>query len=184
MQIKSGKSYFKETTTDGWVFRFPAKKARLWLGHALPVLIVLVDVDCKTGYWQQISSEYVTSTGKGFKVVVPRAQSLDRADAAWTHIASGIERCALDRFELAITQLPPSVRKILEEPAGAAHADAAVLALHLAEGRNNPRGTVRSLVATQPAWITRRAGAWAAIASYAAEHDELELSSKCFELLM
>src|SRR4051812_28662970 len=44
LQIKSGPTYFRRSTADGWVFEFNAKKAKLWLGHALPVLVVLVDV--------------------------------------------------------------------------------------------------------------------------------------------
>ncbi|GLI02931.1 DUF4365 domain-containing protein [Phytohabitans aurantiacus] len=181
IQIKSGRSYFSEPTDDGWLFRFDAKKAKLWLGHALPVLVVLVDVDGGVVYWQQISARTVVSTGKGFKVVVPRGQTVDEADPEWTHIASGLESRAVDRFDFAVTVLPPSVRQTLDRP-DAERLDAAILALHLAEGRSNPRGTTESLLATSPGWIERGASwAWRAVASYAAEHDLTDLSAVAFE---
>jgi hypothetical protein len=91
IQIKSGSSYFREQTDNGWAFRFDTKKAALWLGHALPVLVVLVDVDGGIAYWQRISNDTVISTGKGLKVEVPRSQTLATADVEWTHIASGLE---------------------------------------------------------------------------------------------
>ncbi len=184
IQIKTGESYFDEPTEDGWVFRFGAKKAKLWLGHALPVLVVLVDLDVDGGvaYWQHISSRTVVSTGKDFKVEVPRSQVLSEADAEWTHIASGLESQAVDRYDFAITQLPPSVRQALENRPATERSDAAVLALHLAEGRSNPRGTTLALLATSPGWIERDASqAWQAIASCAAEHDLLDLSAEAFE---
>ena len=181
LQIKSGPSYFK-ATEDGWVFRFDAKKAALWLGHALPVLVVLVDVEGCVAYWQRISNETVTSTGKGFKVEVPRSQTLATADTEWTHIASGLESRAISRYDFAISQLPPSAREIIESSEPVEHGDAAVLALHLAEGRSNPRGTVEALLAMSPGWITRHGPkAWKAIAVYAAEHDHLDLSAEAFE---
>ncbi|MGX1612373.1 DUF4365 domain-containing protein [Micromonospora chalcea] len=181
IQIKSGRSYFTEPTDDGWVFRFDAKKTKLWLGHALPVLVVLVDVEGKVAYWQHISTRTVISTGKGFKVVVPRAQTMGEADHEWTYIASGLESRAVDRYDFAITVLPPSVRQKLDRPP-AERLDAAILALHLAEGRRNPRGTTESLLATSPGWIERGASwAWHAVASYAAEHDLTDLSAVAFQ---
>src|SRR4051794_18394478 len=44
VQIKSGSSYFREPVDDGWIFRFDSKKAHLWLNHALPVIVTLVDI--------------------------------------------------------------------------------------------------------------------------------------------
>lgn len=182
IQIKAGRSYFSEPSEDGWVFRFDAKKANLWLNHALPVIVVLVDVDEDSGYWQVISNRTIRSTGKDFKVHVPRAQHLANADSEWTHLASGLESRAAVLHEFALTQVPPSVRQRLAKHAGPTDPDVAVLALHLAEGRNNPEGTVQSLLATSPGWIQRQASlAWQAVASYAAEHDLMALSADALE---
>lgn len=45
VQIKTGPSYFKKPSPNGWWFPFDAKKHKLWLDHALPVVVVLVDLD-------------------------------------------------------------------------------------------------------------------------------------------
>lgn len=41
VQIKSGASYFVSTTEDGSIFRFDEKHKKYWLGHALPVIVLL-----------------------------------------------------------------------------------------------------------------------------------------------
>jgi tetratricopeptide (TPR) repeat protein len=53
--------------------------------------------------------------------------------------------------------------------------------MHLSEGRTNAQGTVRSLLATSPVWITRNADwAWRAIAAYATDHDMTAEAAKAF----
>jgi Domain of unknown function (DUF4365) len=182
MQIKSGPSYFRKPTKNGWTFPFSAKKARLWLGHGLPVVVVLVDLDERVGYWQQISEQTIVSTGKNFKVEVPRSNRLEDAQVAWTHIASGIEQRAAERYEFALSQLPPHTRVVVKKVSETASVDAGVLALHLAEGRANSRATVQSLLVTSPGWLGRNTpNSWRAVASYAAEHDHGDLSADAFE---
>ncbi len=182
LQIKSGPSYFREATGNGWWFRFDSREAKLWLGHALPVLVVLADVDNGVAYWQRICSRTVVSTGKGYKVEVTASQVLQDADAEWTELASGLELRAVERWDFTLTQLPPGVRRVVNQRPAAERPDAALLALHLAEGRGNPRDTVEALLAVSPNWIARHASwSWRAIASYSAEHDLRDLSAEAFE---
>lgn len=182
IQIKTGKSYFNKPSEDGWFFPFNAKKARLWLNHALPVVVVLVDLSTEQAYWQVISNRTIMSTGKNFKVDVPRHHKVADADVEWTYLASGLESRAVELFEFALTKVPPTVREKLTEDPTADVTDRAVLALHLAKGRNNASGTVSSLLATSPGWMLRLAPAsWQALASYAAEHDLPALSAEALE---
>lgn len=182
LQIKGGPSYFKNPSANGWWFSFTARKAQLWLGHALPVIVVLVDLKKNVVYWQRISSATVQSTGKGYKVEVPSSQTMSTAGGEWSHIASGLETLAEARFEYALTQLPPTVCRALENRPPAERSDAALLASHLAEGSANPRGTAQSLLAVKPLWIDRNgAWAWSAVASYAAQHEEYDVSAEAYE---
>lgn len=182
LQIKGGPSYFDRPSPNGWWFSFDAKKAQLWLEHALPVIVVLVDLQNDVVYWQRVSSATVQSTGQGFKIEVPSSQTMLTAGPEWSHIASGLEALAEARFEFALTQLPPPVRTALESRPRAERADAALLAFHLAEGRANPRGTAQSLLAASPVWIERNASwAWPVVASYAAQHEEYDVSADAFE---
>lgn len=79
VQVKSGESYFKEADSNSYVFRTDRKHLDYWLGHTLPVVICLCDTDSQIVYWQSIIPEHVISTGKGVKVLVPRAQTVSLA---------------------------------------------------------------------------------------------------------
>ena len=76
IQLKSGTSYFAETTEDAFVFRTDAKHVEYWLNHSLPVLICLCDVDQDMIYWEHIDSETTILTGAGYKINIPKPQKL------------------------------------------------------------------------------------------------------------
>jgi hypothetical protein len=82
MQLKSGPSYLSETCPDGYVFRTDKKHVEYWQNHSLPVLICLCDIDSKTIYWQVVNPNTATSTGKGYKFIVPASQQIDAASVA------------------------------------------------------------------------------------------------------
>jgi hypothetical protein len=76
IQLKSGPSYLLELDEDGYVFRTDANHVKYWQNHALPVLICLCDVEAKEVYWQVVNSQTAISTGKGFKIAVPKRQTI------------------------------------------------------------------------------------------------------------
>jgi uncharacterized protein DUF4365 len=184
VQVKSGESWFRRTEGDGWVFRFNRKKARLWLGHALPVVVVLVDVSERKAYWQQVSESTATSTGKNYKVIVPFENEIESARPAWDHLASGIEEQARHRADLSLTYLPPQVvRRITAPENSALRHDLDVLAVHLERGRHNPSGTCKALLAAEPIWMTRPGRAsWSILGAYAAAHGLSESATQAYEL--
>ena len=75
LQIKSGKSCFEESTANGFVFRPKQKHVKYWLGHSLPVAVVLADIEKKIAYWQLVTDKTVTSTGKGWKLIIPKTNT-------------------------------------------------------------------------------------------------------------
>lgn len=80
LQIKAGRSWFKEPTPerDGWVFREDTQSHReYWLSYKLPVVVVLYDPDDHVAYWQHVTAESAVVTGAGFKIVIPSRQRLD-----------------------------------------------------------------------------------------------------------
>lgn len=115
LQIKGGKSRFLRPSPNGWWFPFNERKKKLWLGHALPVLVVLVDLEDGELYWQRVSPAAIVKTGKNYKIEVPRSQTVATADAEWVEIASGLELRAVSRFEFSLLSVPPPVRSILEK---------------------------------------------------------------------
>ena len=49
---------------------------------SLPVAVVLVDVDEEIAYWQLVTEETVTSTGKGWKMTIPAANTFSMPAAS------------------------------------------------------------------------------------------------------
>lgn len=71
-QIKAGKSYFSEETETAFIYRGTAEHLSYWLGHSLPVIVVLCDLDASRCYWQAINEHTITRTGTGWKTEVPK----------------------------------------------------------------------------------------------------------------
>jgi len=183
LQIKTGPSYFSEPKDDGWILRFKERHARLWLDHALPVIIVLVDPVAGTAYWQRVTPSTIVPSGKSFKVHVPATQTVPSARDSWEHFASGIEARAGERYAVALTALPPGAAKTISKLHERYPEDAAVLALHMAEGRRNPEATVKALLLAEPPWLAAKDGlGWMSVGMYAASHNLLGLSADAFEL--
>jgi len=91
-QIKSGASYFAEEETVGFVFRGNLADLDYWLNHDLPVIVILYDPNGQVAYWQHVTSERVTRFAEGWKILVPRSQRLEAAQAdALESIASNNE---------------------------------------------------------------------------------------------
>jgi hypothetical protein len=82
VQIRGGASFFSETAGDNIVFRSEERHLEYWLGHSLPVVVTLYDPGDQAILWQVVTPETAQSTGKGWKLVVPRAQRLDASSAS------------------------------------------------------------------------------------------------------
>lgn len=78
VQIKSGKSFFKESNGDHFVFRGTKKHLQYWLDHSIPVIIVLYNKETNCAYWQEVNESTVLLTDKSFKICVPQRNLLER----------------------------------------------------------------------------------------------------------
>jgi len=63
-QIKSGASYF-HPTGGGWWFYPNADDLQYWSDHALPVIVICVDLETAIAYWEAISEGTLSDTRKG-----------------------------------------------------------------------------------------------------------------------
>jgi len=97
IQIKSGSSYFSEQTESTIVFRSNHKHIKYWLRHSLPVIIVLYNDAADTLYWEIISEETIKSTGKAWRIDVPKENILSEE--------------SLGKLQ-ALTQPPPYVQRL------------------------------------------------------------------------
>ncbi|GAA2679638.1 hypothetical protein GCM10010428_45160 [Actinosynnema pretiosum subsp. pretiosum] len=188
-QVKTGPSYFSEPECDeageivGWWFRDSDRRhVDYWLTHVLPHLLVLHDLDTGVSYWVQVTEEAVVSTGKGAKILVPRASTLDleHRDAlrtvaatvrrparwegsAWSGAASILPRDLL-RYALITPRLVAPHRNAgPAEPIGPAQAVALIVEArqHELEGfiRRHPEVPDFGKMADSPEWGWRFAAA-------------------------
>lgn len=183
LQIKSGKSAFRRKRETGWEFPVEARHGRYWLGHSLPVLLVLVDLETQTPYWQWINAETLTPAGQGFKVLVPAAQTIASAKDRWRSLA----RQYFDRTQRSVdanmSALPHSVAASFELLGAKDAVATALLAAELASYRADPASGLRSLLDGRRAWLDTLPGeAWRAIAHFAREHELAQIAAEISEL--
>jgi hypothetical protein len=89
--LKAGASYFREPITGGWLFRGDNEHLLYWLGHSLPVVILVHDPGSGITYWAHITQDAVMYTRQGWKILIPSDQVL-RPDAlqAFSAISHGM----------------------------------------------------------------------------------------------
>jgi hypothetical protein len=101
IQIKGGKSWFKEPGLGGWWFRPDTEHVRYWRDHSLPVIVVLYHPKTERCHWQRISRETLVETRTGgWKLLVPEAQVLDESAREALH-----EAAEGDPYELRLREL-------------------------------------------------------------------------------
>jgi len=57
VQIKCGQSFFRSESEHGFRYRPKPQHLNYWLSHSTPVLLVLVDENTHTCYWQHVTAE-------------------------------------------------------------------------------------------------------------------------------
>jgi hypothetical protein len=86
-QIKCGESFFKESDANGFIFRPRTKHVNYWTGHSLPVVVIICQPVSGECWWIEATSENITNTGKGWRIVVPFGQ---RFDSTHKHVLAQI----------------------------------------------------------------------------------------------
>lgn len=182
LQLKSGLSYFREKTAAGWAYRGQNKHLRYWLGHVLPVLIILYDPDAHVLYWQDVTEERVEYTDGAWKILVPFDQVLTAAAAEDLRaIADTAVGASEDPVERSLPELPPSAGAVLRQVQPTAPDGTMRLARLLARGREQPRLTVETVLAARPSWLPDGTGQFeAALGAFANEHGHHDLALEAF----
>jgi hypothetical protein len=99
LQIKAGASFFKEEVDRNYVYRTDDKHIAYWVGHSMPVIILLFNPDTKQAYWQHVSRQTVNNTGKGWKLFVPNVSIFENPDKCLKALAN-------------LTQPEPYIRRL------------------------------------------------------------------------
>jgi hypothetical protein len=155
LQVKSGLSFFREETEDGWWFRAGRRHWHYWLGHVLPVIVVLYNPQAGALFWQHVDASVVQLTSEGGRLLVPRSQVLDSSGAGRDSLRQ-IIRDFRQADPLADSLPPAAARRRLgaERGSGPAreHHDAGLAA----RPRPASAGPDRGLTARGPAQLAQR----------------------------
>ncbi len=186
LQIKTGHSYFKSPTADGWTYRGKDKDRHLryWLGHTLPVMIILCDERTKTLYWQHVTPEQVNYTAKDWTIVIPRNQTIthDAMDTLWD-IAHSAVGAVDDPLESTMPLMPPSAVDALRGVAASEPRGTLRLAVALSRGRHEPGLAIQTILTGRPSWLERGRGRFEAVlGAYASEHGLPDLATQSLTL--
>ena len=81
LQVKSGKSYIKES--DEYITYYTQNERHIsyWKNHSLPVLLVIYDIETDKKYWDFVTEENILKTEKGWKIEIPKSNDLDNENA-------------------------------------------------------------------------------------------------------
>jgi hypothetical protein len=78
VQLKSGRSYFNESTEDAVVFRGEKRHLSYWMDYSLPVILVLYNPEEDNLYWTFVNQENTVETDKAWKIEIPKSNILAR----------------------------------------------------------------------------------------------------------
>lgn len=87
VQIKSGINYFSEVSGNNVIYRGDMQHYKYWINHSLPVIIILYNPDTDECIWEHITPETVHTTGRGWKIEVPRNHLLENCKSQIEMIA-------------------------------------------------------------------------------------------------
>lgn len=77
-QIKSGNSYFQNSTKENIIFYLEERHKRYWLKHVLPVIVLLYHPISKECIWEVVNEFTVKQTEKGYKIIIPKTNQFGR----------------------------------------------------------------------------------------------------------
>lgn len=77
LQVKSGKSYFGNKVINGWIYQDEIKHLNYYLNHDIPIIIILVDIENKKGFWTLCDASKTTRVNNNWQIVVPFNQELN-----------------------------------------------------------------------------------------------------------
>jgi hypothetical protein len=99
LQIKTGPSYFRPHGAD-YIYYGEKRHLDYWLGHSLPVFLILHDPTRGLTLWQKIDRDLARIADNGWSIVVPAA-----------NILSGASKPAFEAIAARIPTDLPSIRR-------------------------------------------------------------------------
>jgi len=72
VQVKSGKSYFKNKTSNGFTFYGEMKHLNYYINSQVPIVIIICDIKKRVCYWQHFKKDRIENTINSWKMNIPK----------------------------------------------------------------------------------------------------------------
>ena len=80
LQIKTGKSFFKSKSKNGFTFYGEMKHLNYYMNSQLPILIIICDIEERKCYWGHFDGNRIERTSSGWKINIPASNLLERSN--------------------------------------------------------------------------------------------------------
>ncbi len=115
VQIKSGKSFFKEGKAFSYVFRGSKRHLQYWLNYSIAVILVIYDKETNLAYWQEVNKSTITTTEKSFKINIPKCNLLKNESGEQLKMIAHFK----DKYQYKLNQLLMSndeIKLLVKQP--------------------------------------------------------------------
>jgi len=99
VQIKTGDSFFKQPTSNGWKYNGEIKHLNYYLNLAHPVLIIIVDLSLGKTFWVEFDTDKITRAGSAWTIVIENNQILHNSFKTILYNLPGFEVDYLPQLE-------------------------------------------------------------------------------------
>jgi hypothetical protein len=79
LQIKTGKSFFKSKSNNGFTFYGEVKHLNYYMNSQLPILIVICDIEKRKCFWVHFDGNKIERTPSGWKINIPARNVLENS---------------------------------------------------------------------------------------------------------
>lgn len=166
VQVKAGRSYFKNRGRGGWSHPVKKRHRDYWALYSLPVVVVLVDVETRVAYVQEATSSLMVPSGNSYKLYVPADQSLS---SFWPELVTlALTEPSATVFAQQVAALPPRVADNIIDLANEDLRTANRLGSLLVGAGASPEVVLDGICSDPPYWMG--GGAWGVVACFAEQH--------------
>lgn len=169
VQVKAGRSYFKNRARGGWSHRVKKRHRDYWALHSLPVVVILVDVETRVAYVQEATPSLMVPSGSSYKLYVPAAQSLS---SFWSDLVTlALTDSSATVSAKQVVALPPRAADKIITLASGDPRTATRLSFLLTKKGASPETILEEICSDPPYWMGGGAwDAWAVVACFAEQH--------------
>lgn len=119
LQIKSGASWFKPRGDD-YVYYGEDRHKDYWLGHSLPVFIIIHNPDNGLTLWQKVERHLIEEQSEGrWSITIPAKNTLDSTTEGYIAEAVASDPASVRRFQLVLDM--PVIQMMADQPEAFLH---------------------------------------------------------------